>query len=82
MTKAIPERRGDYDTGRTKDALTFRAEGVRAAMFVNEVGTIGCAVDLPTGGAIAFSMEPAELIQWLRERAAAGVPASEGSQRP
>jgi hypothetical protein len=75
MTKAIPEQRGDFDRGRIKDALIFRAGGVRAGLFVNEVGDIGCCVDLPEGGALTFSIAPNDLIHLLRAKLAAPQPA-------
>ena len=75
MTKAIPEKRGDFDRGRIKDALIFRADGVRAGLFVNEVGDIGCCVDLPEGGALTFSIAPNDLIHLLRAKLAAPQPA-------
>lgn len=72
MAKAKPDRRGDFDASRNHDSLIYRVDGVRAAMFINEMGDIGCAVDQPNGSASTFSIDPADLIEWLRQRATGG----------
>jgi hypothetical protein len=73
MGNAIPERRGDYDLGRQHDSLIYRTNGLRAAMFINEVGDIGCSVAMPDGSALAYSVDPLDLIHFLRWRLRRGA---------
>lgn len=68
MTKAICERRGDYDNSRLQEALIYRVNNERLAVFANEHGTIGIAVDMPGGSALCYSIDPAEFLEMFRDR--------------
>ena len=68
----IAERRGEYDTSRTKDALTVTDAdtGTRAAMFLDEgKSLISIAVDMPNkSGSLCYSVPFDVLVDALRTR--------------
>jgi hypothetical protein len=68
----VAERRGDYDAGRSKDALTVRDANtdVRLAIFLDESKSmISIAVDMPNkSGVLCYSVDFDVMIDFLRSR--------------
>lgn len=77
--KVAYEQRGDFDASRLKEALVFRVDGKRIAVFKgHHPSTVGVAVDLPDNSVGCFQMPCDEFHafferEWDRRRAAAEI---------